>query len=91
MFFRIVGAGTDGPWGSEIVTCGQIGVYSVEAGIVRAACTLQAVATPQEALFCVGDWALTQVAQKGCGVSLLGAIQKLPGRGPGQLALGVPA
>lgn len=66
MFCRIVGAGTDGPWGSEIVTCGQVG--AVEAGTVKAVCTLQAVATPQEELFCVGDWVLTQVAQKGCGV-----------------------
>ncbi|KAK4817918.1 hypothetical protein QYF61_002759 [Mycteria americana] len=31
----------------------------------------------QETLFyCVGDWALAQIAQGGCGVSILGDVQK---------------
>ncbi|KAK4825975.1 hypothetical protein QYF61_003544, partial [Mycteria americana] len=34
-----------------------------------------------------GDQALAQVAQRGCGVSTLGDIQKPSGRGPGQPAL----
>ena len=46
----------------------------------------------QETLFhCEGDPALAQVVWGGCGVSILGDIQKLPGRDPGQLALGGPA
>lgn len=41
----------------------------------------------QEALlYCAGGGALAQVAQRGCGASLLGAFQKLPGCGPGQPA-----
>ncbi|KAK4818675.1 hypothetical protein QYF61_017420 [Mycteria americana] len=35
-----------------------------------------------------GDRALAQVAQRCCGVSILGDIQKLSGHGPGQLAAG---
>jgi len=38
-------------------------------------------------LHCEGDQALAQVAQGDCGASILGDIQKLPGHGPGQLAL----
>ena len=34
---------------------------------------------------------LDQVSQRVCGGSVLGDIQKLPGHGPGQLALGGPA
>ena len=41
--------------------------------------------------YCEHHWALAQVAQRGCGVSLLGDIQKPSGHGPGQLALGGPA
>lgn len=36
------------------------------------------------------DWE-QEVAQPDCGVSFLGVFQKLPGHGPGQHALGVPA
>lgn len=36
-------------------------------------------------------WELAQVIQGGCGVSNLGGIQKPPGHGPGQVALGGPA
>ena len=35
-----------------------------------------------------GDQALAQVAQRGCGVSVLGDTQKPSGCGPGQPALG---
>ena len=46
----------------------------------------------QETLFdCEGDRALAQVAQGGCGVSLLGDTQKPSGHSPGQPALGHPA
>ena len=38
-----------------------------------------------------GGWALAQVAQRGCGVYILGDTQKLPGCDPGQPALGGPA
>jgi len=38
-----------------------------------------------------GDWALEQVAQKGCGVSFSGDIQDPSGRGPVQPPLGDPA
>ncbi|KAK4805788.1 hypothetical protein QYF61_000394 [Mycteria americana] len=42
----------------------------------------------QETMFhCEGDRALEQVAQKWCGVSRLGDIEKLSGHGPGQPAL----
>lgn len=41
--------------------------------------------------YCMGDWALTNVAWRSCGDSLFGDLQKLPGHGPGQPALGVPA
>ena len=45
----------------------------------------------QEILFCCGsDQALAQVPRGGCGISLLGDIQKLSGHGPGQSALGDP-
>jgi len=33
---------------------------------------------------------LALVAQRGCGVSIIGNIQKLSGYSPGQSALGVP-
>lgn len=45
----------------------------------------------QEAFYCVGDIVLSQVAQKGCRVSFLEDLQKLPGHGSGQPAPGVPA
>lgn len=46
----------------------------------------------QEALICSqGDWALAQVVQRACGVSILGVIQKLPGHVAAQTALGGPA
>ncbi|KAK4829983.1 hypothetical protein QYF61_008114 [Mycteria americana] len=38
-------------------------------------------------LYCEGDRALAQVAQRGCGVSSLGGIQKSSGYSPGQPAL----
>jgi len=38
-----------------------------------------------------GDGALEQAAQGGCGVSFSGDIQKPPGRGPVQPAVGDPA
>jgi len=34
---------------------------------------------------------LAQVAQRGCGVSILGDVQNLAGLGPGQPAVGAPA
>lgn len=37
--------------------------------------------------YCKGDQALTQVAQGGCGISILGDTQKPSGRDPGPLAL----
>ena len=46
----------------------------------------------EETLFdCEGDRALAQVAQGGCGVSLLRDTEKPTRHGPGQLALGGPA
>jgi len=39
----------------------------------------------------VGDQPLAQVVQGGCGVSILGDIQKPSGHGPEQAALGGPA
>ena len=43
----------------------------------------------QETPFCCeGDQALAQVAQGGCGISILGGIQKLRGHSPGQPGLG---
>ena len=46
----------------------------------------------QEMLFhCEGDQALSQVAWRGCGVFILGDIQKPSGHGPGKPALGGPA
>lgn len=44
----------------------------------------------KETLLChAGDGA--QVAQRGCGASILGDLQKLPGHGPVQPAVGKPA
>jgi len=45
----------------------------------------------EELLHSEGDGALEQVAQGGCGVSLSGDIQDLPGQGPLQPAVGDPA
>lgn len=39
-------------------------------------------------VFVEGAWALSQVSQGRCGVSILGDTQKTPGHGPGQTALG---
>jgi len=45
----------------------------------------------EETLFyCEGHRALAQVAQRGCGVSHLGDVQKPSGHGPGQSALDGP-
>ena len=41
----------------------------------------------EELLYFESDWALEQVAQRGCGVSFSGDIQNLPRRGPVQPAL----
>ena len=38
-----------------------------------------------------GDGALEQAAQGGCGLSFSGDIQDLPGQGPLQPAVGIPA
>lgn len=40
--------------------------------------------------YSICDGALAQVDQRGCGISLLGDLQKLLGHGPGQPAVGVP-
>ena len=49
--------------------------------------TQEAPSEHQETLFqCAGE--LAQVAQGGCGVFILGDIQKPPGHSPEQLALG---
>lgn len=37
--------------------------------------------------YCEGAWELTQVAQRGCRISILGDFQKPSGHDPGQLAL----
>ena len=51
--------------------------------------TQEALSEHQEALsYCDGDQALEQVAQRGCGISILGDTQKLSGHGPGQPTLG---
>lgn len=42
-------------------------------------------------LYCEGDWALVQVARRGCVVSFPVNIQKPSGHVPGLLALGDPA
>ena len=53
--------------------------------------TQEAPPEHQETFFyCEGGQALEQVAQRGCGVSILGEVQKLTGRSPGQMALGAP-
>ena len=41
--------------------------------------------------YCEDDRAVTQVAQRGCVVFILGDIQTLTGHGPGQPAVGGPA
>lgn len=41
----------------------------------------------EKILYCEGEQALAQVAQKGCEVSVLGDSQKLPAHGPGNLVL----
>jgi len=41
--------------------------------------------------YCKHDQTLAQVAQRGCGVSILEDIQNLTGRGPEQRAVGDPA
>ena len=54
--------------------------------------TQEAPSEHQEIVFdCVGDQPLAQVVQGGCGVSILGDIQKPSGHGPEQAALGGPA
>ena len=51
----------------------------------------EAVWTPGNIFFyCEGDQALAQVSQRGCEVSIIGGVQKLPGHGPGKHALGCP-
>ena len=45
----------------------------------------------EKILYCEGNQAPEQVAQRGYGVSILGDIQKLSGHNPGQRALGEPA
>lgn len=42
-------------------------------------------------LFCEGDRALEQVAQRGCGVTLPGDTQNVPGCDPTQPAIEEPA
>jgi len=41
--------------------------------------------------YCEGGQALAEVAQRSCGISILGGVQKAPGHGPGQPAVGDPA
>ena len=41
--------------------------------------------------YCEGDWALVQVSQKFCGLSILVNTKKPSGHGPGQPAVGGPA
>lgn len=51
--------------------------------------TAEVPSKPQEALlYCVGDRALEQVAQRGYRVSLLRDLKQPPGHGAGQPALG---
>jgi len=45
----------------------------------------------QTLFYCEGDQTPQQVAQRGCGVSVCGAIQSLTGHGLVQPALGGPA
>lgn len=45
----------------------------------------------QEALHCVGDGAVEQVAHRGYGVFILEALQNWPGHGPGLPTLVFPA
>lgn len=45
----------------------------------------------EELVYCAGDHALEQIAQRGCEVSLSGNIQELSGQNPVQCALGNPA
>lgn len=45
----------------------------------------------EKILYCEGEQALAQVAQKGCEVSVLGDSQKLPAHGPGNLVLCGPS
>lgn len=52
----------------------------------------EALSEHQKALvYCIGARALAWIAQKGCGDSIHGGLQKSPGCGPGQAALGVRA
>ena len=54
--------------------------------------TQEALSEYQETLFhCEGGQALAQVAQGGCGVSILADTQKPPEHGPGRLAVDGPA
>lgn len=44
-----------------------------------------------EVFYCEGDGAVAQVAQRDCGVFILGDIRNPSGCGPGKLAAGGPA
>lgn len=43
-----------------------------------------------KSVYCEGDWALAQNAQRGCGMSFPGDIQTLSGHNPSRYALGGP-
>ena len=73
----------------------RAGLFSVVPSNRRQQAETEAQEVPAEyegaLLYCEGNRALGQVAQRGCGVSFSGDIQNPPGCHPVQCAVGDPA